>query len=126
MKLNSIFKKVFFATAIIWSVPVSGQQTNQEKIQAKWNLSQFEFEKPSQNSKEIQKEIRDIIITFEKSNMIVSKRTEGCEQFIKSIHYSLNEDAITIGNDKAEVLLLDEHKLKIKIAGQGVLHFTKN
>ncbi len=126
MKLNSIFKKAFFAAAIIWSVSASGQQTNQEKIQAKWNLSKFVFEKPSPNSSEIQNQLRNIIITFEKDNMIVSKMAEGCEQFIKSGHYILNGDTIIIGNDKAEVLLLDEHQLKINITGQGVLHFNKN
>jgi hypothetical protein len=126
MEINSIFKKAFFAMTIICSVSAFGQQTMQEKIQTKWNLSKFEFENPSPNSAEVQNQLGNIIIIFEKDNMVVSKKIGGCEQFIKLVHYNLNGDYITIGDDKAEILLLDEQQLKIKVKGQGILHFTKN
>ena len=103
-----------------------GQQTNQEKIYGKWKLEEFEIEKHFSNSDKIQNELKDIILSFEKGVIVISKRNECVDQFIKSGPYSLSGDNLIIGEDKGEILLLNDQQLKIRVEGQAILYFIKS
>jgi hypothetical protein len=124
MRTFSNFPKIFTGLVLLCAVPAFGQQTNPERITGTWSFEKFEFEKPYPDSAQVKSELKGVIFCFDKSVLTISKIEKGREGFIKSGPYSLQGEKLIIGEDLAEILLLDNNQLRIKTF-QGILYFSK-
>lgn len=100
-------------------------QSNSEKIKAKWIIEKFEVEKNTPNAIQAQKDLQGVCLTFGDEQLIISKMTETCEDVINKGPYLLSGNSLTIGKDQADVILLSQKQLSIKIPGQGILYLSK-
>ncbi len=100
-------------------------QRNAEKIKAKWNIEKFEVEKNTPQAIKAKQDLQAVSLMFGNEELVISKKTETGDDVIKRGQYLVSGNSLTIGNDQADILLLSEKHLTIKISGQGVLYLTK-
>ncbi len=124
MKPFSFFPKIFTGLALVCAVSVFGQQTNPERIQGRWSFEKFEFAKSHPDSARVKNELKDVIFCFDKTVLTISRKETERKGFTKSGPYNLQGDKLIIGEDPAQILLLDDKKLWIKTQ-QGILYFSK-
>jgi hypothetical protein len=108
-----------FATTFTFS------QGNHEKIKAKWSVDKFEVEKNTPQAVKAQQELLGTYLTFGNEELVITKKTETGESVIKKGQYTISGNSITLGNDQADILLLSDKSLTIKIPNQGILYLTR-
>lgn len=126
MKSVSILPKVLIGLLLSFSISSFGQAI-QEKIQGTWKVYKYEAEKEVNNSAILSSKVVGTIFTFENCNLRISTKENGVTQ--KSGEYSLIGNKLTIGVDQpaAEILLLNDTELKIKLPyHQGIIYFSKS
>ena len=127
MRSATYFRHALLATLILTST-VALAQTNTEKIKAKWSVEKFEPEKNTPQAAKAIQELEGVCLTFGNEEMVVSKKTGTCEDVIKKGSYSVSGNSVTIGKDEehpAEILILSEKRLTIKIPTQGILYLVR-
>jgi hypothetical protein len=124
MNTSAHFRPAFLAILLFTSTFAFGQ-TNTEKIKAKWSVQKFEPEKNTTQAVKAKQDLQDVCLTFANEELVISKRTETSDSVIKRGQYFISGNSLTIGKDHADILLLSEKQLTIKISGQGVLYLTK-
>ncbi|MEO5947415.1 MAG: hypothetical protein ABIP79_11415 [Chitinophagaceae bacterium] len=111
---------------LIFASTYAYAQTNNDKLKAKWIVEKFEVEKNTPQAVKAIQNLQGVSLTFVNEELIISKKSETGEIVIKRGGYSVAGNLINLGNDHAEILVLSETSLAIKISGQGVLYLTKN
>jgi hypothetical protein len=124
MNTSFYFRHTFLAILLLSSTFVFAQ-ANSEKIKAKWSIEKFEVEKNTPQAIKAKQDLQGVCLTFTTEELVVSKKTETADSVIKRGPYSVSGNSLTIGKDQADILLLSEKQLTIKIPGQGVLYLTK-
>jgi len=100
-------------------------QTNTDKLKAKWIVEKFEIEKNTTQAEKVIQDLQGVCLTFGNKELIISKKSETGDSVIKRGQYSISGNSITLGKDQADILVLSETQLALKISGQGVLYLTK-
>ena len=100
-------------------------QTNTEKIKAKWVVEKFEAEKNTSEANQAKQELLGVYLTFDKEELTISRKTETCDSVIKKGPYLISGNSLTIGKGRADILLLSDNRLTIKIPKQGILYLVK-
>lgn len=100
-------------------------QDNNEKIQAKWSVDKFEIEKNTPQAVKAQQALQGTYLTFGNGELVISKKTETGESIIKKGQYSISGNSLTLGKDPANILMLSDKLLTIKIPNQGILFLTR-
>jgi len=122
------FRQALLAALILTST-VALAQTNTEKIKAKWSVEKFEPVKNTPQAVKAIQEMQGVSLSFGNEEVVISKKTGACEDFIKKGPYSVSDNSIIIGDKdqpKAEILLLSEKRLTIKLPlEQGVLYLVR-
>jgi hypothetical protein len=123
---TTYFRHALLATFILIST-LAFAQTNTEKIKGKWSIDKFETDKNTPQAVKAREEMKGVYLTFGNGEVVITKKTEGCEDFMKKGPYSISANSIILGKDQdaAEILLLSEKNITIKIPGQGVLYLVK-
>ena len=124
MKPFSILPKIFTGLVLVFALPAFGQQTNQERIQGTWRFEKLELAKAYPDSAKVMNELKDVIFRFEKTTLFISGNEKISPGINKSGPYKLDGDKLIIGEDPAEILLLDDKQLRIRTL-QGILYFNK-
>ena len=128
MKSVSSSPKTVIGLLLLFSITSFGQE-NQEKIQGTWKLDKVDFDKSFTASEELAKKAVGTIFRFDNCLLTISKSENGVIDS-KSGTYSLIGNKLTIGGadqPAAEILLLNETKLTIKLPRQqGILYFSKS
>ena len=122
-----IFISFRYAFLVIFSLTsiITYAQTNTEKIKAKWCVERFEVEKITPESSKAQQDLLSVYLTFNDKELVISKKTEANDNIIKRGQYSLSGNILKIGEDQADILLLSEQYLTIKIPRQGILYLRR-
>jgi len=100
-------------------------QVNIEKIKAKWSIEKFETDRNTAQAIKAKQDLVGVYLTFENTELVISKRTATCDSMIKKGQYFVSGNSITLGKDKADILLLSDNDLTIKIPGQGILYLKR-
>jgi hypothetical protein len=124
MSTSLYLRQTIFAILIL-TFTTAFAQTNTEKIKAKWNIDRFEVEKNTPQTIKAKQDLQGVCLTFGNDELVISKKTETGYDVIKRGSYFVSGNSLTIGKDQANILLLSEKNLTIKISGQGVLYLTK-
>lgn len=128
MKSVSIIPKTFIGLLLLFSITTFGQ-ANQEKIQGTWKVDKVDFDKSFVASEKLANKVIGTIFRFDNCLLTISKEENGVSES-KSGTYSLIGNKLTIGGadqPAAEILLLNETKLMIKLPRQqGILYFSKS
>jgi hypothetical protein len=121
----SRFSRLLFLLILLFSASIAFGQENAEKIKARWSLDKFDPEGNSPGALKAKEELQDVFLTFSKDQLIISRKTENGDVVIKKGEYAVSGNSVILGKDKAEIILLSEKQLTIKIPGQGLLHLTR-
>ena len=128
MKSVSIIPTTFIGLLLLFSITTFGQ-ANQEKIQGTWKVDKIELDKRFADSEKLMDKVIGTIFRFDNCLLTITKQENGVSDS-KSGMYSLIGNKLTIGGadqPAAEILLLNESKLTIKLPRQqGILHFIKS
>ena len=114
---------IFFIFSL--SPILSFAQTNTEKIKAKWSIEKYEVEKNTPQALKAKQDLQGVYLTFTNEELVISKQTATSDSIIKRGQYILSGNTITLGKDQADILLLSDLDLMIKIPIQGVLYLKK-
>jgi hypothetical protein len=121
----SRFSRLLFLLILLFPASIAFGQENAEKIKARWSLDKFEPEGNSPGALKAKEELQDVFLTFSKDELIISKKTENGDKVIKKGEYAVSGNSVILGKDKAEIILLSEKQLTIKIPGQGLMYLTR-
>lgn len=128
MKSVSIIPKTLIGLLFLFSITAFGQ-SNQEKIQGTWKVYKIDLDKRFAASEKLTNKVIGTIFSFDNCLLTISKEENGVNDS-KSGTYSLVGNKLTIGGvdqPSAEILLLNETKLTIKLPHQqGILYFSKS
>lgn len=124
MNTSFYFRQIILAILVLTSTSAFAQ-TSTEKIKGKWLVAKFEVEKNTTQAIKAKQDLQGVCLTFANEELIISKKTETGDDVIKRGQYVVSENTVTIGKDQADILLLSEKNLTIKISGQGILHLTR-
>lgn len=124
MNTSVYFRQIFLAILLLAS-SFTFAQLNTEKIKAKWSVEKFDAEKNTPQAIKAKQDLQGVCLTFANEELIISRETETCDSVIKRGQYFVSGNSLTVGKDQADILLLSEKQLTIKIAGQGVLFLAK-
>lgn len=100
-------------------------QDNLEKIKAKWSVDKFEAKENTPQAVKAEKELLGIYFTFGNEELLITKKTETGESVVKKGQYTVSGNLITLGNDQADILFLNDKCLTIKIPNQGILYLAR-
>lgn len=124
MKYSSLFRRlIVVAFALVATTAYA--QDNKEKIKAKWAVVKFEIAEDKHPAPLTLQDLQEAILTFGDAEVMISKKTSDGETVIKKGTYSVAENSITLGKDKAEIIALSEKRLTIRIPNQGILYLIK-
>ena len=123
--ISSVYLRQAFLALLLLASTFAFAQANTEKIKAKWSVEKFDVEKNTPQAIKAKEDLQGVCLTFDNDELVISKKTETCDSVIKRGRYSVSDNTLTIGKDQADILLLSEKKLTIKILGQGILYLTK-
>jgi hypothetical protein len=121
----SRFSRLLFLLILLFSASIAFGQENAEKIKARWSLDKFDPEGNSPGALKAKEELQDVFLTFSKDQLIISRKTENGDVVIKKGEYAVFGNSVILGKDKAEIILLSEKQLTIKIPGQGLMYLTR-
>jgi predicted fused transcriptional regulator/phosphomethylpyrimidine kinase len=121
----SRFSRLLFLLILLFSASIAFGQENAEKIKARWSLDKFDPEGNSPGALKAKEELQDVFLTFSKDQLIISRKTENGDVVIKKGEYAVSGNSVILGKDKAEIILLSEKQLTIKIPGQGLMYLTR-
>ena len=120
-----VYSRQTFLAIILLTSTFAFAQTNTEKIKAKWSVEKFEVEKNTPQSIKANQDLQGVCLTFDTKEIVITKKTETRDSVIKRGQYFVSGNSLTLGNAQADILLLAEKQLRIKISGQGILYLTK-
>jgi hypothetical protein len=120
-----IYLRSIILAILVFTFASSNAQNNPEKIKAVWSLDKFETEKNTPQAIKATKNLEGLQITFGKAELVISKKTPTGDTVIKKGLYSISGNIIILGKDQAEILVLSEDRLNIKIKGQGIIYLTR-
>ena len=120
-----VYSRQTFLAIILLTSTFAFAQTNTEKIKAKWSVEKFEVEKNTPQSIKANQDLQGVCLTFDTKEIVITKKTETRDSVIKRGQYFVSGNSLTLGNAQADILLLSEKQLTIKISGQGILYLTK-
>ena len=128
MKSVSTITKILIGLLLLFPITTFGQ-ANQEKIQGTWKVDKIDLDERFAASEKLANKVIGTIFRFDDCLLTISKDEKGVIDS-KSGTYSLIGNRLTIGGadqPAAEILLLNETKLTIKLPRQqGILYFSKN
>ena len=122
---TSVYSRQTFLAIILLTSTFAFAQTNTEKIKAKWSVEKFEVEKNTPQAIKANQDLQGVCLTFDTKEIVITKKTETRDSVIKRGQYFVSGNSLTLGKDQADILLLSEKQLTIKISGQGILYLTK-
>lgn len=123
MKPASLLPKTLIGLLLLFSIS-SFKQVTQQEIQGTWEVYKYEIEKTVNNSDNVSAKVVGTIFVFDDCSLTISSK--GTKE--KSGEYSLIGNKLTIGLDQpaAEIILLTETELKIKLPfQQGILYLNR-
>ncbi len=124
MKSTISFRSFLFLM-LMTTTATTYAQSNTEKIKAKWSVERFEIEKNTPQAVNAQQQLQGAFLTFGDEELVISKKTEAGEAVLNKGPYFISENSVTLGKDRADILLLSEKQLTIKIPNQGILYLSK-
>lgn len=122
---TSVYSRQTFLAILLLTSTFAFAQTNTEKIKAKWSVEKFEVEKNTPQSIKANQDLQGVCLTFDTKEIVITKKNETRDSVIKRGQYFVSGNSLTLGKDQADILLLSEKQLTIKISGQGILYLTK-
>ena len=100
-------------------------QTNADKIQAKWVVEKIDPTDNRPQSKQAKEDLLGVYLIFGNDELLITKKTDTGENLIKKGSYSITDNILTLGKDKAMILELSDKRLTIQIPRQGTLYLAK-
>jgi hypothetical protein len=100
-------------------------QDNSTKIKGKWIVEKFEPAKDTSQAAKASQDLVGLYLTFDESELIITKKTEDSESQIKRGQYLISGNSLTLGKDQAEIVSISNTNLTISIPRQGILHLKK-
>lgn len=123
--IASVYLRQTILAVLILTSTFAFAQTNAEKIKGKWNIDKFEVEKNTPQAMKAKQDLQGVSLLFGNEELVIIKKTETGDDVIKRGQYFVSDNSLTIGKDQADILLISEKHLTIKLSGQGVLYLTK-
>ncbi len=123
--ISSVYFRPTFMVILLLASTFAFAQTNTQNIKAKWSVEKFDVEKNTPQVVKAKQDLEAVYFTFGNNELVISKKTETIDSVIKRGPYLVSGNFLTIGKDKANILLLSKNKLTINIPGQGVLYLVK-
>lgn len=100
-------------------------QNNGQGIKGKWIVEKFQAEANSLQSAKTARDLTGLYLTFGDEELTISRKSQTGDSIIKRGPYSVSENTVMLGKDQAEIILLSNTHLTIKLPGQGMLFLRK-
>lgn len=123
-------KKLLSFAFIICSLSCLSQETNKTKILGSWDYDKVEFIGPvdKKDSLEMINNSTGIRVTFKEGNkFITEQKLKDGMKYVESGEYSMTADgkAVLQNGERADIVVLNDEKLVIKIADTLIVHFKR-
>ena len=122
---SSILFRLILILLLVSITTLTHAQSETGRIKAKWSVDRFEVENTTPQAVNAQKLLEGAYLTFGEKELVISKKTDAGEIVLNKGPYLISENSVTLGNDKADIILLSEKHLTVKIPNQGTLYPTK-
>ena len=126
----SIQKILLLGLLIITSFLGYSQETNKAKLVGTWEFEKIEFIIPNTitDTAELKNRLNGAMVTFKEGNTFISeKKTKDSIIRVESGDYSITSDGKKIiqNNEAAEILILTDKLLSLKVEDMFIVYFEK-